>query len=142
MMKLMEELIDRAGQADRQMYELGSQELAQDARRRGLQQLGAELDRLAADGWLESEELEQLREQAEALGVSLSLPTGRTEVTPRELEELRVQIDLAKAGAKTPGFEFEAQRLLGEYSQAFDLASRVSKAEHEIYLVAIKNLVA
>lgn len=142
MMKLMEELIDRAGQADRQMYELGTQELAQDARRRGLQQLGADLDRMAADGWLESEELEQLREQAEALGVSLSMPTGRTEVTPRELEELRVQIDLAKAGAKTPGFEFEAQRLLGEYSQAYDLASRVSKAEHEIYLVAIKNLVA
>ena len=142
MMKLMEELIERAGEADQQMYELGTQELAQDARRRGLQQLGVELDRMAADGWLESEELEQLRRQAEALGVSLSMPTGRTEATPLELEELRVQIDLAKAGAKTPSFEFEAQRLLGEYSQAFDLASRVSKAEHEIYLVAIKNLVA
>jgi hypothetical protein len=142
MMKLMEELIGRAERADREMFEIADREQAADAQRSRLDALERELGKMSADGFLDQDELAKLRAEAERLGIELSLPTGATEVTGAIRDRLDIELDTAKAATRNKGLEWDAQRLMGEYTQSFDLASRVSKAEHEMYLVAIKNLVA
>ena len=143
-MKLYDELVGRAGAADASMGRLAEKEMAAETKRRAIRQLDDMLTEMAADGWLDPGEVASLRAEAERLGVDLGLPnaSGSLKADASLLDEAHMRLGRAVDANTDRGFEFEVQRHLAEYHQSFDAASKVSKAEHEIYMAAIKNLVA
>ena len=66
----------------------------------------------------------------------------RVEVGADLRDKIGNQLRDAKIDTRDPDFAFKTQLLMNEYQQSYDLASRVSKAENEIYMVAIRHLVA
>jgi hypothetical protein len=67
---------------------------------------------------------------------------GVVKVDPQLRNKIGEQLQEAKFSTRDPSMFFQAQDLMSTYHQSFDLASRVSKAEHEAYMTAIKHLVA
>ena len=108
---------------------------------------------MSADGYLDAGELKELLKEFRAQGLStrtiedmitqLNSQDGssRTQATSEKVTQLRTELFDAKAAAgNDPLFHLKAQELVGTYNKAFDLAARVSKSEHDIYMTAIRHL--
>ena len=153
-MRLIDDLVSRAAAADAKMGQIADREEARERRRAAYAALERELDRMASDGQLDQKEIQQLMTNFRAQGLDTTTleemaqklrgldSTASVEVTGELREKLSEQLRDAKADTKDPSFHFEAQELMNEYQQSFDLASRVSKLEHDTYMASIRNLVA
>lgn len=149
-MKLLDQLVARGEMADKMMGEIADREGADEQKRAAYAALGREFDRFAADGYLDKTELDQLLKDFKAAGLDtatldalakeLNGQGGTARVTDDLRSKIGEQIREAKFEATDPDFAFEAQMLMSAHHQAYDLASRVSKGEHEIYMTAIKHL--
>lgn len=140
-MKLFDELMGRAAAADAAMADMAKRGFANEARRQAIQKLDDDLRRMASDGFLDPDEVAALSAQAEALGIDLSLPSKNgSRLVPGDLEGARDAIDEAYDATHDFGFEYEVQRLVSEHQESVTAASKVSKAEHEMYMAAIRNL--
>ena len=153
-MKLIEELVARAEAADKAMGELATNQEAALARKKAYQKIEQLFEQAAGDGQLDENELEELMARFRAAGLDTQTlenvydeikntdATAGVDVTAELREKIAEQLFDARLDEGDPLFEFKAQQAMATYQQSFDLASRVSKAEHDIYMVAIRNLVA
>lgn len=153
-MKLVEELINRAATADAKMGRLAHQEQNAERRKKAFSNIENQLDRMMQDGVLSSEEIESAKAQFRQAGLdtstleNLALQMQDMDgVTGVEVDsDMRLAFDEqfreAKASLDNPWFNFQAQELVGEYKESIDLAARVQKAEHEMYMAAIRNMKA
>lgn len=149
-MKLMDQLIARGEKADRMMGEIADREAIDEQKRMAYAAVGREFDKFASDGYLDKTELDQLLADfkaagldtatLEALAKELQGQDGTTRVTDDLRNAIGEQIREAEFEATNTDFAFEAQTLMSAHHQSYDLASRVSKGEHEIYMAAIKHL--
>lgn len=151
-MKLIDQLIARAAAADAAMGKLAAEGTNNERRKQAYAALERELSRMMSDGVLDQKEMGELMRSFRANG----LDTSSLERLAKEMREtdgvvgVAVDSDVraqlmdelrdARADLHDPAFVFKAQQLTQEYQQTFDLASRVQKAEHEIYMAAIRNL--
>jgi D-alanyl-D-alanine carboxypeptidase len=152
MMKLVEQLIGVAADADQKMGKLADKEEKALARRQAYGRLESLFDQMAGDGQLSRQELDQLMKEFRAQGLDtatldevykqLKSADGVVKVDPQLRNKIGEQLQEAKFSTRDPSLFFQAQDLMSTYHQSFDLASRVSKAEHEAYMTAIKHLVA
>lgn len=150
-MKLIDELVTRAESADSQIGEIADQEMAAERRREAYKHLEQEFESMAADGYLDKGELSKLMADFRAQGLDTKAlediakdlrGRDRVEVGADLRDKIGNQLRDAKIDTRDPDFAFKTQLLMNEYQQSYDLASRVSKAENEIYMVAIRHLVA
>lgn len=151
-MKLFDELVARAATADAAMDELARDEEAQENKRQAYGRLQQLFGEFAGDGYLDEKELSRLMADFKAQGLDTkSLQalyqqlkttdgTKRVAVSADLAEQIGEQLQDAKYATRDPNFNFKAQTALNIYNQSFDAASRVQKAEHEIYMVAIRHL--
>lgn len=153
-MKLIDQLLGRAAAADEQMGRLAAQGNRSEARKKATKDLEHKLQGMTQDGVLDQEEMRELLAAYRAEG----LDTSTLEELARQMGALdgvvgvkvdgdvraRLSDELREAGHQfeDPFFNFQAQQLVTEYNQSFDLASRVLKAEHEMYMAAVRNLKA
>lgn len=154
-MKLIDELVARAVAAENEAGKLAEHQAGVLDRQKAYDRLEQLFEAAAADGQLSGEELENLMKSFRAAG----LDTGTLEELYKELQgmdstqgvdvenQLRTriadQLHQARVATDTdPMFEFNTQRVTAEYYQSLDLAARVSKSEHDMYMTAVRNLVA
>lgn len=154
-MRLVDELIAAAVADDRAAGRLAEKQQQNLDRREAYNRLESMLDRMAGDGYLDREELDTLMrefraqgldtEQLQRLAEQLETQDGvsRVEVSAEKLFDLRTELaDARSSTADDVFFHLEAQELLSDYKNRIEAASKVMKAEHDIYMVAIKHLVA
>lgn len=150
-MKLIDQLVSRAAGDDRAMGALADQEEARLRREQAYTNLGRQFDQMAADGYIDKDELKSLMAQFRALGLDTkdlekladSLKNqDRVAVTSELRNSVDDELRSAKTSGRDPNFQFKVQALMADYNQCFEVASRVSKAEDDMYKVAIKNMVA
>ncbi|MCK6547199.1 hypothetical protein L6R52_15215 [Myxococcota bacterium] len=153
-MKLIEQLVARAAAADAEMGQLADQVEAQEARRKAYDKVEQMFDQMAADGYLSKDELEALKKEFRAQGLDtaaldqlareLANTDGSTRVgvTTDLRSRIYEQLQDAEYATRDPALIFKTQELVTTYNQSFDLAGRVLKSEHEMYMTAIKHLVA
>ncbi|MEQ9496905.1 MAG: hypothetical protein RIT81_08600 [Deltaproteobacteria bacterium] len=154
-MKLIEELVARATAAEKKAGDLAEQQANVLARQQAYDKLQSLFDGAAADGQLSAEELESLMLGFRDAGLDTSEleklyddvknmdSTQGADVTNELRNAIFDQIHEARIEADTdPFFHFNAQQVMSEHHQAMDLAARVSKAEHDMYMTAVRNLVA
>ena len=152
-MKLIDELVAQAATADGLMGDLAAEGTKNHQRQQAYGKLENTLERMSADGYLDAGELKELLKEFRAQGLStrtiedmitqLNSQDGssRTQATSEKVTQLRAELFDAKAAAgNDPLFHLKAQELVGTYNKAFDLAARVSKSEHDIYMTAIRHL--
>lgn len=152
-MKLIEELIQRAAAADHKAGTLADQAEASRERRKAYRQLEQLFERAAADGLLDRSEIDELMARFSAAGLTTKeLEALRERLQLEDLATVEVDAELrnkigahfreAYEGTELDGHNFEVMTTMREYHQSIDLAARVQKAEHEIYMAAIRNLKA
>lgn len=153
-MKLIEDLVARAAAADQAMGNMATQEEAAEARRQAYQNLERMFEQMAADGYLDENELGDLMAAFRAQGLDTKTleelvqqlkdgdGTAGVDVTAGLRGSISDQLRDASMRTRDPSFMFQVQMLTQEYHQSFDLASRAQKAEHDIYMTAIRHLVA
>jgi hypothetical protein len=150
-MKLIDELVARAADDDKVMGQLADEEAARQAREKAYDRLAHAFDAMAEDGHLDKREIKALiaefraqgldPEQLEALAHSLK-DRDRVAVTSDLRNAIADELRDARSKLQDPDFGFKVQVLVNDYDQAFETASRVSKDEHEMYMTAVRNLVA
>ncbi|MCC7383652.1 MAG: hypothetical protein IT384_17560 [Deltaproteobacteria bacterium] len=152
-MKLIDELVARATAAEDRIGDLADQETKNEQRRAAYGELERMFDKAAGDGYLDQREIQDLMAAFRAQGLDTATleklandlkgrdATSRIDVTGELRDQIADQLRDAKISTNDPHFQFNVQMNMAEYQQSFDLASRVSKAEHEIYMAAIRHLV-
>jgi len=151
-MKLIDELVAHGEAANQRAGQIADQQEAALNRRKAYNGLEKEFEQMAADGYLDKDEVGRLMAEFRELGLDTSTlaalakdlngrdSAGRVGVTAELRDLIGEQLSEARSGARDDGFMFEAQRAINENHLAYDTASRVSKAENEIYMVAIRHL--
>lgn len=151
-MRLVDQLVARAAGADAKAQKLADRAAGQERRREAFGRLGALFDKMAADGKLDRRELGDLMAKFRAGGLDTAtleqlyetLPStdGAADIDAALRTRIGDQLRDAARATEDPGFFFEVQDVMSEYQQSMDLASRVSKAEHDAYMTAIRHMVA
>ncbi|MFO0727918.1 MAG: hypothetical protein U1E65_29330 [Myxococcota bacterium] len=151
-MKLIDELVNRAEAADSAIGDIADKEMAAENRRKAYKQLESEFDSMAQDGYLDKAELDKLMADFRAQGLDTTAlqdiardlkGRDRVEVNTDLKDKIGNQLRDAELETRSaPSDALKTQLLMNQYQQSYDLASRVSKAENEIYMVAIRHLVA
>lgn len=156
-MQLIDDLIARAAAADNAAGQLAMDQASVLARQKAYDNLQHLFDQAAADGKLSEDEVANLMRSFREAGLDTSAleeiarqfgemdhtDAGGVDVGADLRTKIAEQLQTAKIEAgEDPLFEFKAQKAMAQYNQSFDLAARVSKSEHDMYMVAIKNLVA
>jgi hypothetical protein len=134
MMKLVEQLIGVAADADQKMGQLADKEEKSLARRKAYGRLEGLFDQMAGDGQLSRQELDQLMKEFRAQGLDtatldevykqLKSADGVVKVDPQLRNKIGEQLQEAKFSTRDPNSMFQAQDLMSTYHQSFDLASR------------------
>lgn len=153
-MKLIEQLIGRAARADAEMGQLAARGAEAERRKMAYKGIERELERMMGDGLLTQEEMGELIRAYRAEGLDTSsleaLAAHMREhdgvvgvaVDGDDRSDLLDELRMAGRAQDDPNFNFKAQELISEYRESFDLASRVQKSEHDMYMTAIRNMKA
>lgn len=154
-MRLVDELIAQAAADDRAAGQLAEKQSENLEKREAYNRLEGLIDQMSGDGYLDRGELDTLMaefrrqgldtSQLQKIAGQLQMQDGveRAAVSSDSLFELRTELADARATtSEDVFFHLEAQELMSDYKNRIEAASRVMKAEHEIYMVAIKHLVA
>ncbi len=151
-MKLIEDLIGRAKAADDRAGQLAQREGQRLERQKAYNQLEELFNDMAADGYLDKDELKTLMKKFREAGLSTDAldklyqqlkNTDRVAAGASIREAVGDELQNARTKDRADvSFQFEVQNLMTDYHQSFDLAARVQKAEHDMYMAAIQNLKA
>lgn len=151
-MKLIDQLIAQGNAANAAAGELGEREEANLKKHQAYQALEGLFGQMCADGNLDAGELDRLFKEFKAQGLDTKTleelkrqimngdGTSRVKVTSDLKSSIMEQIQFADAATHSPDAAFQAQLIMGVHSRSWDLASRVSKAEHDMYSNAVKNM--
>ena len=154
MMKLIEQLIGDGLQADQAAGELAQDEAKRQDRGKAYQQLEATFAQMCADGNLDGKEIAQLMAKFREAGLDTTTlqgiasqlkmgdSTSRVKVTNDLKTSIEEQLMFAETTNNDPNFAFKAQYVTAKSQHAWDLASRVSKADYEIAKAIIANFKA
>jgi hypothetical protein len=150
-MKLIDQLVGWAGQDDQMMGKLAADESAREQKQQAYGRLGDLFDQMASDGYLSKDEIQQLMAAFKAQGLDTSQLDAlyhelknqdRVAVTGDVRTGIEDELSDAKQKCTDPDFNFKAQWLVNDYNQNFDTATSVQKDENDMYMTAIRNLVA
>jgi hypothetical protein len=154
MMKLLEQLVAVGTEAEQEAGDLAKNEEQRLKRDQAYARLEQMFGSMCADGQLDAKEIEKLMREFRAQGLDTATlqeiqkqlrngdATSRVAVTDKMKEGIEEQLRLAEQTNNDPMSAFKTQQIMAKHNHAWDLASRVSKSEHEIYMAAIKHLVA
>jgi hypothetical protein len=154
MMKLLEQLVQVGTEAEHEAGELAKNEEQRMKRDQAYQRLEGMFASMCADGQLDGAEIDKLMREFRAQGLDTATlqeiqkqlrngdATSRVKVTPQMQQSIEEQLQLAEQQNQDPMAAFKTQQLMAKHAHAWDTAARVMKAEHEIYMAAIKHLVA
>ncbi len=148
--------IESATQADGELRNLAGQQLSNLERKKVLAQIESRLEEMAADGVLDEGEMKELSARFKAAGLDdrglmqlyNELKGADASVRGDNVKKLESlisgKIDDAEnlVSDNQADLNFKIQLTMDEFTNGIDGASRLMKAEHDAYMVAIRHLVA
>ncbi len=153
-MKLLNELFAGAVDDEKKMGELAAEGQRNLSRQKAYDRLNSTLDQMAADGYFDEGELDELKTKFREMG----LDTASIEQAIQDLKDqdgtgrvaagdLAFELHLELSGAKSdatlgPEFNLEVQSLLDAHNQKVTTIAEIQASEQKKYMNCINNLKA